>query len=410
MNTDRIKLFAIAVLSMFAVALGTQSCSDDVENVRAEAIGLTPGSTTLLINTTTTLVATVYPIETTDKGVIWASDNPSVVAVDGNGQVSALSEGTATITATAASNDKRTKTCTVTVIPTLDISLNAGSLRIPTGTTRTLKVTILPDNIPQDVAWTSDNTSVATVDDGVVTAVAPGTARITAASAVSDDRTAECTVTVVDVSNVPAIQQLFGMWTFEDENDIGKATVGNPLEKQGAGFTLVDGPSAGNSAVRVAKGSYFHALHGIEANGGGNRVNNFTVMFDFKVSRLGQYYCFIQTTLTNSDDADYCLHTNGTLGIGATGYSTHVVTPGEWHRLVISASMGKAYLTYLDGTLIHEGNLGQASVDGRFSWSPEGVLLIADDDGDDAEIDIAEVMIWDGALDAGQVQSLGPIR
>ncbi|MDR1335847.1 MAG: Ig-like domain-containing protein [Tannerella sp.] len=407
MNTDKIKLFAIA---LFAVALGTQSCSDETEDIRAEAILVTPGNTIMLVNTTTTLVAKVFPVEATDKGVIWASDNPSVAAVDGNGLVSALSEGTATITVTAAGNGKRTKTCTVTVVPTLEISLNVSSLGIPAGTTRTLKATILPDNITQDVTWTSDNTAVATVDGGVVTAIAPGTAQITATSVVSDDRMATCAVTVVDVSSLPAGQQLAGIWTFDDRNDPGKATAGYPLIRQGDGFTFVDGPSAGSSAIRIAQGSYFHALHEIAANGGGNRVNNYTLMVDFKVSQLGRYYCFFQTTMTNGDDGEYFLRPAGNIGIGGTGYSEHVVSTGEWHRLVLSASMGNAYLTYLDGVLIHEGNVGSAFVDSQYSWMPEGVLLFADNDGEDAEMDVARVMIWDGALSAGQVQSLGPVQ
>jgi hypothetical protein len=403
------KRFAIA-LTLLAVAFGTQSCSDSDEYVSAESISVTPGNAIMIVNTTMTLVADVLPIETTDKGVIWESDNQSVAVVDGNGQVRALSEGMATIHATAKSNTKKSKTCRITVVSAIDISLNTSLLGIPAGATRTLRASILPGNLPQDVTWTSDNTAVATVDGGVVTAVAPGTAKITAAAVISTDKTAECTVTVVDVSSLPAGRQLAGIWTFDDGNDIGKATVGSPLIKQGDGFAFVNGPSADNGAVRVAQGSYFRALHEIVANGGGNRVNNYTVLFDFKVSELGRYYCFLQTTLENNDDGDFFLRPAGNLGIGGTGYSTHVVTAGEWHRLVISASMGNAYLYYLDGVQIHEGNIASATLDSRFSWLPEGVLLFADENGEDAEIDIAEVMIWDGALNSEQVQSLGTVR
>jgi hypothetical protein len=217
---------------------------------------------------------------------------------------------------------------------------------------------------------------------------------------------------VVDVSSLPAGQQITGIWTFDDGNDIVKATIGSPLIRQGVndGFAFVEGPGAGNGAVRVDKGSYFRALHDIAANGGGKRVNNFTVMIDFKVSELGRYYSFFQTTLENNDDAEFFLRPAGNLGIGGTGYSAHVVTAGEWHRLVLSAGMGNAYLYYLDGELIHEGNVGSATVDSRFSWLPEGVLLFADENGEDNEIDIAEVMIWDGALTGEQVQSLGTVR
>jgi hypothetical protein len=409
MNIDKIKLFAIALI-MVAVALGTPSCSDSDEYVSAESISVTPDNAIMIVNATMTLVADVLPTETTDKGVIWESDNQSVAIVNGNGLVKALSEGVATIYATAKSNTKKSKNCKIIVVAAIDISLNTNSLRIPAGAIRTLSATILPDILPQEVIWTSDNTAVATVNGGTVTAVAPGTAKITATSVISDDKAASCTVSVADVSSLPAGQQITGIWTFDDGNDIDKAIVGNPLIRQGTGFGFVDGPGAGNGAVRVDKGSYFRALHEIAANGGGKRVNNFTIMIDFKVSELGRYYSFIQTTLDNNDDAEFFLRPAGNLGIGGTGYSEHVVTAGEWHRLVLSAGMGNAYLTYLDGELIHEGNVGSATVDSRFSWLPEGVLLFADEDGEDNEIDIAEVMIWDGALTGEQVKSLGTVR
>jgi uncharacterized protein YjdB len=407
MNKYRIKLFTIALL---AVALGTLSCSDDAEKyVKAEAISVTPDNAIMIINTTMTLVANVYPIETTDKSVIWTSENPSVATVDANGLVNALSEGVATITVIAASNEYRIKTCTVTVVPSLEISLNVNSLGILTGTSRTLKATILPDNIVQDVIWTSDNDEVATIDGGVVTAIAAGTANITATSVVSADRTATCVVTVIDASSLPAGKQITGIWTFDDRDDIGKATVGYPLIKQGDGFTFVDGPSVGNGAVRIASGSYFRVLHGIVTNGD-ERVNNYTVMFDFKVPDTDRFRCFYQTTLDNSDDGEYFLRPGGNIGVGATGYSGHTVTAGEWHRLVLSASMDNSYLTYLDGVLIHEGNVGSAFKNSRFSWFPESVLFFADDDGEDAEIDVAEVMIWDVAIDDDQVKALGGVR
>jgi hypothetical protein len=133
-------------------------------------------------------------------------------------------------------------------------------------------------------------------------------------------------------------------------------------------------------------------------------------MFDFKVSELGRYYSFIQTTLENNDDAEFFINRNGQFGVGGTGYSERVVSTGEWHRLVISASMGNAYLYYLDGTLIHTGNVGNASVDSRWSWLPEGVLFFADEDGEDAEMDVSDIVVWNKALSEAEVSSLGGVE
>ena len=70
------------------------------------------------------------------------------------------------------------------------------------GDALTLTTTVAPDNATdKTVAWTTSDASVATVADGVVTAVAAGTATITATATngtadTSDDQTATCTVTV----------------------------------------------------------------------------------------------------------------------------------------------------------------------------------------------------------------------
>ncbi|WP_125144430.1 Ig-like domain-containing protein [Clostridium transplantifaecale] len=63
---------------------------------------------------TATLTATVSPADATNKAVSWSSGNTEAVTVDGNGNVRAVGNGTAVITATTADGG-HTATCTVTV-------------------------------------------------------------------------------------------------------------------------------------------------------------------------------------------------------------------------------------------------------------------------------------------------------
>ena len=75
-----------------------------------------------------------------------------------------------------------------------DVSLNKTSLTLTDGGSETLTATITPSNATdQTVTWSSDNQNVATVSDGVVTAVSPGSAKITATA---DGKSDTCTVTV----------------------------------------------------------------------------------------------------------------------------------------------------------------------------------------------------------------------
>ncbi len=77
------------------------------------------------------------------------------------------------------------------------VSLNKTSLSLDVGGTATLTATVQPSNADnQNVTWSSSAPSVATVANGVVTAVAEGTATITATAADGSGKTATCTVTV----------------------------------------------------------------------------------------------------------------------------------------------------------------------------------------------------------------------
>ncbi len=196
-----------------------------------------------------------------------------------------------------------------------------------------------------------------------------------------------------------------GWWKFDDPADPLKpeAGFGLPLELVGTHQT-VDGPAAGNGAVKIGIGSHYRLTHGIASNGGGSFVNEFTLMFDFRVEQLNKWYTFFQTAAENNNDGDCFIDKVGNIGVGLTGYTSYAVIPAEWYRLVISVKNGTHYRYYLDGLLAFDGNIQE--VDGRFSLEPL-LLLMADDDGDDGSIEIAEVGIWSTALTSWQVQSLG---
>lgn len=89
------------------------SLGDSVTYV-VRGVSLDRGALTLAEGGTAQLTATVEPIDATNKNVTWASSAPDVATVDANGNVTAVAEGTATITATTDDGGK-TATCTVTV-------------------------------------------------------------------------------------------------------------------------------------------------------------------------------------------------------------------------------------------------------------------------------------------------------
>ena len=147
---------------------------------------------------TARLTATILPDNATNKNVTWSTSDASIATVT-DGVVTAVAPGTATITVTTEDGGK-TATCAVTVaaatVPVTGVTLNKTSTSLYVGDTETLTATVAPDNATdRAVNWTSSNPSVATVENGVVTAVGAGTATITVTTQ-DNDYTASCTVTV----------------------------------------------------------------------------------------------------------------------------------------------------------------------------------------------------------------------
>lgn len=126
------------------------------------------------------------------KDIVWSSSDEKVAVVDDKGKITAVSEGTAVITATA---NGKSASCPITVKESR-ISLNMDSLQVSTkGTGSSIKVTPTIIGSKKNVKWETSDKTVATVSGGKVTGKKTGTATITAtANGVS----ASCSVTVTE--------------------------------------------------------------------------------------------------------------------------------------------------------------------------------------------------------------------
>lgn len=91
---------------------------------------------------------------------------------------------------------------TVEKVDLQSLSLSPNTLSLTIGTTQTLSVQATPSNANASVTWSSSDTSVATVNNGVVTAVANGSATITATSVENSSIKAVATVTVKKASSI----------------------------------------------------------------------------------------------------------------------------------------------------------------------------------------------------------------
>lgn len=178
----------------------TASCSVTVVKgfVAVSTISLNKTSLELIEGDTETLTATVSPDDATEKTVSWTSSNDEVAKVK-DGAITAVKEGNAIITAKAGD---KTATCSVSVspktYPVSSVSLNLSSTELKVGMQLILTATVEPDNATnKNLSWQSSNESIATVKDGVVSAIKEGETTITVTTE-DGGKTASCIVIVKD--------------------------------------------------------------------------------------------------------------------------------------------------------------------------------------------------------------------
>ena len=187
----------VATITVTTVDGGkTATCMIAVIATPVEGISLAGGGT-IIVGKTRQLTSTIYPSYATNKVVSYTSSNPTIASVSPTGLVTGLTPGSATITVTTAEGGKTATTnVTVTLTRVSGVSLSTRSLQVRVRGTGSIVATVTPANAPnRTVIWTSLNPRVASVLNGVVTGVAPGSTRIIATT-VDGSFAATCTVSV----------------------------------------------------------------------------------------------------------------------------------------------------------------------------------------------------------------------
>ena len=193
----------ITVISEDGGIKATCQVTVTVKVIPVTAITLSSTEMTIEVGGKQTLQAEVKPDGATDKSVTWSSSDPSVATVDSaTGEVTAVSEGTATIFCSAADGSVSAAClveCTPAVVPVESITLDIKSLSLITGETKVLTATVSPEEATDKaVMWSSSDPSVVEVEaTGKITAKSAGEATVTCTSS-DGKQTASCSVTVSD--------------------------------------------------------------------------------------------------------------------------------------------------------------------------------------------------------------------
>lgn len=247
----------------------------NVSRAPVASVQITPSSSVLTVGQTAPLSVVLRDASgnvLNGRTVAWSSSNPGVATVSSSGLVSAVAQGSATIT---ASSEGQTGTASVSVsivpVASVGVSPSSGTLFIA----QTIALTATPRDASgnvlsgRSVVWSTSNANVATVNQsGVVTAVALGAVTITATSE-GQSGAAAITVAQVPVASVDVSPSSASLVV--GENTTLTATprdaAGNPLTGRTITWTstnnsvasvnaggVVTGVGAGSATIRASSG------------------------------------------------------------------------------------------------------------------------------------------------------------
>lgn len=217
----------LGVVSAMASSCGGNKENNEPEPVK-ESVEFTQTTVSIPIDGNGTVSLKVTPIDKLADVEVNVADEDVIDldrTSDSEGYVftmKAKSLGSTTIVAVLGSSIAK---CAVSVDPiaVTGISLNKTSIQLVVGATETLSAKVTPDNATSpSISWDSSDKEVATVDNGVVTAVSAGKATITAASS---SFTAECVVEVKTIEAESLTLDVASRLLTVDESIIVNATI-----------------------------------------------------------------------------------------------------------------------------------------------------------------------------------------
>ena len=167
---------------------------EELPKVNADRVEIRGENKIINVGDTIRLTGLIYPGYALDT-IQWKSSNEEIASISYNGLVTAVSSGKTTIIAICG---KATAKCEINVhaIKADKITLSKEKVSLNQSDTIKISASVTPKKGTDKVKWSSSDLKVATVsEEGVVTAIGAGTAKITASCG---DVTATCEVTVYE--------------------------------------------------------------------------------------------------------------------------------------------------------------------------------------------------------------------
>src|SRR2546426_459273 len=299
------------------------------------SMSVSPASATVLPTQTAQLTATTLDSTgavLTGRTVTWSSSGTGVATVNGSGLVTGVAAGSTTVTA-ASEGRSASSSVTVTTVPVASVTVSPATGSLYVGQTVQLTATAKDSAgnplTGRVIAWSSDNTTVATVSTaGLMTAKAAGSATITAATGGKSGSSG------ITVTAPPAPGTHAGWYAAPNGSSSGDGSSGRP-------WNLATALSGGNGKVQPGDtvwlrggtyaGQFRSTLTGTAAapivvrqypgeraiiDGAGSTSDTFVAD--------GSYSVFWGFEMTNSDPVRCCSTSSFFRADMMVGHATHV--------------------------------------------------------------------------------------
>lgn len=385
---------------LVALATGLAGCGSDSTAPKppspVASVVITPSTASLVPGDTLRLTATPKDAQgaaLSDRAVMWSSSAEAVATVDDKGLVTAHAVGSATITATSETQHGDA-TLTVSPAPVADVAVAPDSGMVVVDDTLRLTATLLDahnDTLTgRSIAWSSSDTTVATVDaNGLVQAHVPGSVTITATAEGKQAsaelhavlRFAQINAGIVNSCGLTTAGKAY-CWGLNDDGELGDGTTtASSLPVAVSGGLVFTQLAVGSNpcALTAAGAAYCWGYNGAGQLGDGTTTNRLVP------TPVGGNLTFVQlvsgdehTCGLTSAGAAYCWGNNNTGGLGdgtTTNRSVPVAVSGGLTFTQLSAgnyrtcgidTNGAAYCWGYNGF----GQLGDGTTTSRSTPTP----------------------------------------
>ena len=139
--------------------------------VKVSSVSLSKTSTTINVNSTEKIVATVLPNDASNKNIRWETANDKIATVDNNGNIKGLREGIVIIRAISEDGDK---------IANITVNVKSSLFNTPRFFTMAIGEEKTISTKVSNLTWRTSNSNIVRVNNGVVTAKGAGITNVTA--------------------------------------------------------------------------------------------------------------------------------------------------------------------------------------------------------------------------------------